>query len=145
MMIRDKLLKLVFIPLLGVLISFVSGIITYSKYTFPELIASLLYFVLVSFCIWKGCQWIHLKMRSFYSVDQSPFSKIASVSAISGLYGAAIAGMLCFIWLRISKEEFRWTTTIEFIAFSVLAVIVFTLVYEVLYLSKERERDTERV
>jgi sensor histidine kinase YesM len=84
-------------------------------------------------------------MRQFYTIGQNPFSKIASVCIISGLYGAAVAGMFCLTWLRISKEEFSWSTVVEFIIFSVLAVIVFTLVYEVLYLSKERERDTQMV
>ena len=144
-MIKDKLLKLAFIPLLGVLISYVSGIITYSRYTVPEIIGSLLYFVFVSFCIWKGCQWIHLKLRKFYTVGQNPFSKIASVCAISGLYGTAIAGMFCLTWMRFSKEDFRWMTVIEFIIFSLLPVIVFTLIYEVLYLRKEREQDIEKV
>lgn len=145
MKIRDRVLKLVFIPLLGIVISFASGVITYSKYSVPELIGSLLYFVFVSFSIWKGCQWIHLKIRKFYTVDQTVFSKIATVCAISGLYGAAIAGMYSFVWFRISRETFSWTKTMELVAFSVLAVIVFTLVYEVLYLTKEREEDTERV
>lgn len=145
MMIRDKILKLVFIPLLGILISFVSGVITYSKYSIPELIAALLYFVFVSFSIWRGSQWIHLKVRKFYAVDQSPFSRIASVCAVSGLYGTAVSGMLSFIWFRISREEFSWTKIIELVAFSVLAIIVFTVLYEVLYLTKEREEDTEKV
>lgn len=145
MMVRDRVLKIIFTPLLGIIISFVSGVVTYNKYSTPELIAALLYFVFVSFSIWKGCQWIHLKVRKFYSVNQSPFSKIASVCAISGLYGVVISGMLCFIWFRISREEFSWTKTIQFVAFSVLAVIVFTVLYEVLYLTKEREEDTEKV
>jgi len=144
-MIKDKLLKIVFTPLLGIIISYVSGVITYTRYTALELIGSLFYFVLVSFCIWKGCQWIHLRVRQFYTIGQNPFSKIASVCAISGLYGTAISGMFCLTWMRISKEEFRWLTVAEFIIFSVLAVVVFTLIYEVLYLSKEREKDKEIV
>ena len=144
-MIKDKLLRIVFTPLLGIVISYVSGVITYSRYSPLELAGALLYFVFVSFCIWKGCQWIHLRMRQFYTIGQNPFSKIASVCAISSLYGTAISGMFCLTWMRISREEFSWSTVAEFIIFSVLAVIVFTLIYEVLYLSKERERDTEIV
>ena len=145
MMVRDRVFKIVFVPLLGVVISFVSGVITYSRYSIPELIAVLLYFTFVSFSIWRGCQWIHLKVRKFYAVDQSPFSKIAFVCVVSGIYGTAISGILCLIWFRIFREEFSWTKTLELVAFSVLAVIVFTVLYEVLYLSKEREQDTEKV
>src|SRR5215218_4704778 len=125
-MIKDKLLKTVFTPLLGILISYVSGIISYSRYKSLELIGSLGYFVIVSFCIWKGCQWIHLRLRQFYSVNQNPFLKIANVCMISGLYSIAVSGMLGLTWFRFSREVFDWTTLIEFILFSLLAVIVFT-------------------
>lgn len=138
-------MRMVLTPLLGIIISYVSGIITYSKYTTLEIAGSLLYFVFVSFSIWKGCQWIHLKLRQFYTVNQNPFLKIAYVCMISGLYGIAVSGMLGLIWMRFSKESFRWNSLIALILFSLLAVIVLTLVYEILYLSKEREKDTEMV
>lgn len=144
-MIKDKLLRIVFTPLLGIVISYVSGVITYSRYTTLELIGALVYFVFVSYCIWKGCQWIHLRMRQIYTIGQNPFSKIASVCAVSCLYGTAVSGMFGLTWMRIPREEFDWLTLIKFIIFSVLAVIVFTLIYEILYLSKERERDIEIV
>ena len=144
-MIKDKLLKLVFTPLLGILISYVSGIITYNKYSGLELAGSFFYFVFVSFCIWRGCQWIHLRVRRLYTINQNAFLKIAYVCMISGIYGIAIAGMFGLTWFRISREIFSWTILTEFILFSLLAVIVFTLLYEILYLSKEREWDTQMV
>src|SRR5687767_10976238 len=112
-MLKDRLLRFVFIPLLGIVISYVSGIITYSRYNMIEIMGGLLYFVLVSFCIWRGCQWIHARMRNFYTIGQNPFSKIASVCAISGLYGIAVAGMFALMWLRISREDFHWAPVIQ--------------------------------
>jgi sensor histidine kinase YesM len=144
-MIRDKLFKASFIPLLGIVISYVSGIITYTRYSTVEIVLSNLYFVFVSFCIWSGCQWVHVRMRQFYRVDQNPFSKIISVCIISGIYGIGVSGMLCLIWLCISREEFHWNNVTQLLLFSLLAVIVFTLIYEILYLSKEREKDSEIV
>src|SRR5688572_2280902 len=105
-MIKDKLLKLVFTPLLGILISYVSGIITYNKYSGLELAGSFFYFVFVSFCIWRGCQWIHLRVRRLYTINQNAFLKIAYVCMISGIYGIAIAGLLGLTWFRISREIF---------------------------------------
>lgn len=64
---------------------------------------------------------------------------------VCGLYGIAVSGMFGLSWFRFSKETFSWTILTEFVLFSLLAVIVFTLIYEILYLSKERERDTEIV
>ena len=144
-MVKDTLLRIVFIPLLAFTISYVSGIITYSKYSALELSGASLYFLFVSFSIWQGCQWIHFKLRNLKTGNQNPYYKIGFVCVISGLYGTCISGILGLIWLRISWENFHWDNLLKFILFSVLAVIVFTLLYEVLYLSKERERDLKIV
>jgi LytS/YehU family sensor histidine kinase len=63
----------------------------------------------------------------------------------NALFGGAIAGIFTLIWYKISKETFEWTPYFLAVFLSVLAVIVFTLVYEILYLSKERELDSKMV
>jgi Putative regulator of cell autolysis len=144
-MIKDTILRFIFIPTLGIVISFVSGIVTYERYDKMEIAGSSLYFIFVSFCIWRGCQWIHLKLRSLYTIEQNPFSKIMSVCAISGLYGSSVAGILCLLWMQFSKEDFHWNPITRFILLSLLAIVLFTLVYEVLYLSRERKLDNKIV
>jgi sensor histidine kinase YesM len=140
-MVRDTYLRILFIPLLGMSISYISAIITYEKYSQAGKIAGILFFVFASYCIWKGCHWLHLKLRNLYAIDVNPFIKITSLCIISSLYGAAVACFLCLLWMRISHEQFNWFAISKFILLSVMAVILFTLLYEVLYLSKERERD----
>lgn len=144
-MIRDQWMRLLFIPLLGILIPFFSGAITYALYAGLELVAAQLYFVFVSFCIWQGCHWIHGRLRRLYPVKGSPYPKIMSIGLLSGLYGACIAGLLFLVWTRFSRETFAAATLLRFVAFSTFAVVIFTLLYEVLYLSKEREMDRNRV
>ncbi len=138
-------MRLLFIPLLGIGIAYLSGIISYDLYTPVEIAGACLYFVFTSYCIWAGCQWIHVKLRNLFTVNQKPFSKLLSISTISGLYGSAVSCILCLLWMRFSKEKFYWAPINKFILSSVLAVIVFTLVYEILYLSKEREIDNKIV
>jgi LytS/YehU family sensor histidine kinase len=41
------------------------------------------------------------------------------------------------VWLKISRETFRWAPINKSIVLALLAAIIFTLVYEILYLSKE--------
>src|ERR671921_499399 len=98
-MIKDTLIRLLFVPVLGIAISYVSGIVTYSKYTTLQIAGSYVYFILTSFCIWKGCQWIHLKLRQVYTIKQKSTPKIISVCALSGLYGSAVAGIFYIVWL----------------------------------------------
>jgi len=144
-MVRDFQLRLLFIPLLGILIPVVSGIITYEKYTALQLIISNCYFILTSFIIWGGSNWIHMKLRPLFRKSPNPFFKILFISIVSALYGAASGGALTMVWFRVSNNVFTWDKFFAFIAVTVMAVLVFTLVYEILFLSKERELDTKIV
>lgn len=144
-MIKDKYLRLVFIPFLGMFIPVISGIVSYGNYSFIEITGANFYFILTSFVIWGGCNWVHMKMRPLFRRRQNPFIKIISIALVSGLYGAASGGALTLIWFRISRELFYWEKLWWFILLTSIAILLFTLVYEILFLSKEREIDTKIV
>lgn len=144
-MIRDRYLKMFFIPLLGIMIPAVSGIITYNHYSFIEILASVIYFILTSYFIWFGCNWIHAKLRSHFKVVSSPLPKIISLCVICLLYGVSVGTILAMTWVSISKEIFSWNVLFRFDLFCALAIILFTLMYEILFLNKERELDSKIV
>ncbi len=144
-MIKDARLRLVFIPVLGIFLPLVSGIITYDRYTVSGLIFANLFFTLTSYFIWIGCNWIHARLRSLYPSAGNPFTKIAAVCSVSALYGACIGCMSALAWMKFSKDIFSWNSLGRFILLCMLAVIVFTLIYEILFLSKERELDSKIV
>ncbi len=144
-MIRDTYLRALFIPLLGLLIPAISGMITYSNYSTPVLIGVHAYFIFISYCIWTGCTWIHQKLRTLYKISTNPFVKISSLCIVSALFGVSIGLLLNLVWVRFSTEQIGWNNIFLFMAFTGLAVIIFTLIYEILYLSKERELDNKIV
>ena len=144
-MIKDALLKVIFIPLLGIGLPILAGIISYELYSLPELIAANLFFILTSFIIWAGCNWIHVKLRPLYAPVSKLFSRIATVCFASAIYGACTGGLSAVIWIKISREAFNWMGIYKFLAICVASVIIFTLVYEILFLNKERELDNKIV
>jgi len=144
-MIKDLLLKIIFIPTLGVGLPLISSLINYKNYSPLELLAANVFFILTSFSIWKGCNWIHIKLRPLYRPISNPFNKIGAVCLVSALYGACTGGLSSFVWLKISREPFSWMSVYRFLAACVAAVIIFTLIYEILFLSEERELDTKIV
>lgn len=144
-MIKDKFLRFLFIPLLGIGIPYLSGVITYSLYSSLELISISIFFIFMSWSIWAYSTWLHHKIRTWFTMDQNTFVKISTISLTNALFGGAIAGILTLIFYKISQETFAWTNYLLTVILSVLAVIVFTLVYEILYLSKEREIDSKVV
>src|SRR5258705_4500328 len=114
-MIRDRYLRIFFIPLLGIIIPEVSGIITYDhRYSTGEVIAANIYFIITSFCIWMGSNWIHSKLRGQFKIGSNPFPKIASLCAISLLYGVSIGSISTMIWFYISKDSFNWNAFFKF-------------------------------
>lgn len=139
-MIKEIHIRLLFIPLLGILIPFASHIITYSNYTFAELAAAHLYFIFTSYSIWTGCNMAHKYLRKRFAISRNIFLKIAGISLISTFYSAIIGGLLTFLWLSFSSENFTWVKLIMFTLYTSLAVTVFTLVYEVLFLNTEKEQ-----
>lgn len=144
-MIRDKYLRILFIPILGIMIPKVSGIITYTFYSSFQLILANIYFIITSLCIWMGSNWLHSKLRTYFKVGGNPFPKIASLCIISLFYGNSIGTISGMIWFYFSNETFNWTGLLKFNLLCALAILVFTLVYEILFLNKERELDNKIV
>lgn len=144
-MIRDLQLRLLFIPLLGMLIPVFSGIVTYEKYTTFQIVTANLYFMLTSYVIWEGCNRVHMKLRPRFSNSDNPYTKILSISLASAGYGVLSGGTMTLVWFLVSKEDFTLEKLLWFIACTTGAILVFTLVYEILFLSKERELDTKIV
>src|SRR5205085_6620812 len=54
-------------------------------------------------------------------------------------------GLASFAWIKMSREVFSWLPLYKFVAVCIAAVIIFTLIYEILFLNKEREIDTKIV
>lgn len=144
-MIRDVHMRLLFIPLLGIFIPILSGIVTYNKYTWPVLMAANAYFIFTSLCIWRGAQWTHIKTRHLFNKGWNPLPKVLSLSVLTSLYGVATGGFFVILWFYMSSETFSWALVYKFLFITSMAVIVFTLIYEILYLTKEREVDNQIV
>lgn len=144
-MIRDKYMRIFFIPLLGVLIPAVSGIITYHYYSAIQIVLANIYFIITSYCIWHGSNWIHGRLRRHFKVGSNPFPKISTFCGLSFLYGCSVGSISTMIWFYISADDFSWNGLLKFNLLCGLAIIVFTLVYEILFLNKERELDNKIV
>lgn len=141
-MTRDTYLRILFIPLLGVSLPAIAGMVTYTNYTLLQLAAANSFFILTSFTIWAGSHWMHRRFRLLFSSNANPFTKILTVCSTSSLYGASIGGFSFLVWLKASGEIYSSDTMWKFITLCILAVTVFTLIYEILFLTNERERDT---
>lgn len=144
-MIKDLLLKAIFIPVLGISLPIIAGIVSYERQSSVQIVLIGAFFILTSFLIWMGCTWIHRKLRPLYRPISNPLSKILTVCTVSVLYAASAGSLSVLTWQKISREEFPREGMYRFVAACVAAAILFTLLYEILFLSKERELDNRIV
>jgi sensor histidine kinase YesM len=133
-------MRYVFIPLLGIGIPLVSGLYDYSSFSFTEIMVANSYFIFISFCIWSGSSRIVCKSR--YIIHQSPFFKIFTLCFLTVLYSSAIAIVLVSLWLFfVSGNNFDGGVLVRTTIAIDIAVVVFTLIYEILFLSNEKETE----
>ncbi len=144
-MIKDLLLKAIFIPVLGISLPLIAGIVSYERQTSVQIVLIAAFFILTSFFIWMGCTWIHRKLRPLYRPISNPLSKILTVCIVSAIYAACAGSLSVLTWQKISNENFPEKGLYRFVAACIAAAILFTLMYEILFLSKERELDTKIV
>jgi len=137
-MINDKLIRTVFIPLLGIFIPLVSGFYNYENYSLPEIIIANCYSVFISFCVWQGGSMIIYKTRKL--LPKKPFLKIISLCFLNIIYAAVVATVLSGIWLfSTAASAIDWQILLRNTIVVCVAVVVFTLIYEVLFLYSENE------
>ncbi len=144
-MIRDLYLRILFIPLLGVLLPWTSGIVHYERYHLPFILLIIFYFTVSSFIIWTGCYWIHTKIRTSPTYNPGPARRVIIATFMCTLYGICIGSIAGFGWIQFAREPVTQFQLLRFILYCAIAVVLFNLVYEILFLVKEKEQDTKKV
>ena len=144
-MIKNIYLRIISISLPGILLPVISGIISYDNYSFSQLLISHIFFILISFLIWKGCNWIHTTVRPMYSPVQHLSRRILSICFACSVYSTCICCLAALSWMKFADDYFNFTNLLWFVTGSSMAVVIFTLIYEILFLVEEKERDIMRV
>ena len=144
-MVKDIYLRIFFIPILGVLLPISSGVINHSNYSSWFLAGVLAYFTMVTFITWTACHWMHRRVRALFPSVTKPAKRIVSVTLANTLAGTCLACLAVLGWMQFSGEPFSWNYVARFVLACSTAIILFTLLYEILFLTKERQQDTRTV
>jgi LytS/YehU family sensor histidine kinase len=131
-------MRIFFIPLLGIFIPLISGFYPYESFSPGEIILANCYSIFISFCVWNGGSWIIYNFR--FRLQKNPFFKIILLCILTTLYAASAATLLCCVWLFfISSDGINWQTVLKNTEVVSVTVVMFTLIYEILFLSNEKE------
>ena len=145
--LRDRTVKLIGIPLLGILIPNIAGLITNTNYTFTGLLLCYAYFIFISLCVWQGNVWLMYFIKRKYQFPNNHYYKIILFLFCSNvIYSGTLAATLLYIWKTLSKETYTsWGPLTNTTLIIIISATFITNIYEIIFLNQEREYNLTRV
>jgi sensor histidine kinase YesM len=145
--LNDKMVKILGIPLLGIAIPNITGLITNKRYAMAELAASYLFFILISLAVWEGNVMFMNLIKKKFEWKYSRYYKVMIALFISNLlYSGLLSALLLSGWKLISRENAEaWASVINTSIVIVIASAFITNIYEIISLNNEREYNISRV
>ena len=144
-MIKDTLFKALSIPILGVVIPLLSKLIHYPEHSRMEIIISNMIFIATSYIIWQGSVYIVSRVRRLVLVKQKFFFKLTMLCLATAAYPFTVSFISGLIWQKIFASIADTKPALSCALLCAVVVIFLTLMYEALFLSKERELDMKIV
>ena len=145
--LRDRTVRSIGIPLLGILIPNLTGLITNRLYRSIELVGNYLYFIVVFWLVWEG------NIRLMYVIRKKfPWTRGSYYKIIIALFfvNVVFSGLLSWALLKTWKIWSREPAGDNSALFSTVLIIVITAcfianIYEILFLNLEKEVNESRV
>jgi sensor histidine kinase YesM len=144
-MIKDRAFKLIFIPLMGPAIPLSSHLIAFGNYNFLQILTSTLIFIITSLLVWQGSVRIISTVRNNPYFRKSVFMKLFAISTFTALFGMFVIAMSAVSWQYFFLSRISTAPVVRCCLICGAIVVLFSLVYEILFLSKEREIDSQVV
>jgi sensor histidine kinase YesM len=144
--IQDRAIKLLAIPLLGIVIPNLGGLITNGIYSLPVLILSYGYFVLVSLAVWQGNVWIMYFIRKKFRWQYHQYYKIILTLFLANvIYSGVASALLLNCWRLFSLETYSFPGPLVRTTIIIIVAACFvTNMYEIVFLNQEREYNQSR-
>jgi len=143
-MVRDKAFKLIGIPLLGFLIPLSSHLFNFRLFDLSEMITLFFFFLIPSFFTWQGVLKINFAVRNSRFNDDT-YLKLLLICTGATLCSFLIIGGSILILQDILSKPTSIGSLLEQTFPGSIFMIFCSLIYEILFLSKERQIDSQIV
>jgi hypothetical protein len=132
-------------PILGALLSYVSGLIDHTRHSPLALAGSYLWFALVAFVVWEGNRRLYFRLPRREDWLLRPWRRLVLLLAVICLYTIPVAALLLWLWREITGDAGTRPYALPTTLFGVVAVVVaITHVYETVFLLRDWESDRLR-
>jgi sensor histidine kinase YesM len=139
-LLNDRAIKFFGVPLLGIVIPNITGLIANNRYSFLELIACYTYFIVVAFVIWQGNVWLMYSVRKKFKARYHKYYKIIGILfSVNVLFSGVCSILLLNGWKLFSREtQSSWSPILNSTFIVIIAAMFITSVYENIFLNQER-------
>jgi sensor histidine kinase YesM len=138
--LKDRTIKLFGIPLLGIFIPNITGLITNNRYSPLELLACYAYFIFISFTIWQGNVRLMYYIRRKFKWRNDKYYKIIFILfSVNIVYSGVVSILLLNGWRYLSREPLtNWSPVFNSVFFIIISSMFITSIYENMFLNQER-------
>jgi sensor histidine kinase YesM len=145
--LNDRMVKALCIPVLGIGIPNLAGLISNGLYSYPELAVCYLFFMAVSLLIWQGNVWLMYFIRKKANWSFREYYKIIIALFFANIvYSGTLSALLLHAWRLFSRETYSNSgPLVNTTLIIIIAACFITNIYEILFLNQEREYSQSRV
>lgn len=145
--LRDWPIKLLAIPLLGIAIPNITGIITHAHYTTSEIAGSYLFFTFIAFVVWEGnVMLMRLVKRKYKWGHRAYYKTILAFFICNVIYSGTISLLLLLLWRFLSRETYTdWRPILYTTLIIIVTANLVTNTYENFFLNQEQLNTLSRV
>ncbi len=143
--VNDIGFRLILMPVFGIAIPLITGMINGQNFTQWEIKLSFLYTIMIAFIIWQGNRYLHFSLRTYFDWINKPLQKIAVLLLTVVFYTVPVSALLLVGWYKIfSTSPVNWTVITESTLITLIAVLFITHIYETVFLVKQSESEMLR-
>jgi len=142
----NRTFSFVIVPLLGITIPNLAGLITNGNYNSWELLLSYVFFITVALLIWKGNVWLLYYIRK-YNVElyDNYFRIVITYFVANIVFSALVSISALYCWQWMSKEnQLDHTGILLGTLFVVISVLFINNLFEIILLRREMEYNRVR-
>jgi two-component system LytT family sensor kinase len=144
-MLKDVAAKLLFVPLLGLLIPVLSSVLVCNGCSVPELVGSGIFYIGLMALLWQGVVVITASVRNNSRIRKNTGLKVLLLIFGTGLFAVSFSTLFSALsrslFSHVVHEENLPRYTLSF--FAIAPVI--SLTYEIFFLQKEQDLDSKIV
>jgi sensor histidine kinase YesM len=137
----NRFFAFIIIPLLGIVLPNISGLISNDRYHGWQLLLSYGYFVFTALMIWKGNLLFYRNIRKKYERRSTGYFKMLYSYFLVNLFYSAVISIACLcVWQLFSQEsKFKWQPVLNTTSAVLICVTLINNIYEIVLLRKEME------